>query len=90
MQVLYGYCPSAPDCDGQRVRDWLTADQVPDWGLVVAARVSVLARSQEAADVQREQFTFDLSRTQVTHPEDRLLRQPFSTTLALRNRLIVQ
>ncbi len=90
MQVLYGFSRPAPQGDGQFVDFWLTADQVTDWGLVMAVRLSVLARSQAAADVQREQFTFDLSRTQVTHPEDRLLRQPFSTTVALRNRMITQ
>ncbi len=90
MQVLYGFSRPAPQGDGQLVDFWLTADQVTDWGLVIAVRLAVLARSQEGGDVQRQAFTYDLSRTLVTHPEDRLLRQPFATTIALRNRMVVQ
>jgi len=91
MQVLYGYSQPAPVGDGATIQNdsWLTADQIEDWWPVIAARVSVLQRSSEldgAGNVQRE---FNLAGTFVTSPLDSRMRQDASTTLALRNRIIV-
>lgn len=90
MQILYGFSrPEAAGGDGQSVDDWLTASEVPDWGLVIAVRIAMLARSQTNADPRAESFTFDLLGTQLTTPSDRRLRQPFTTTLAIRNQVLV-
>jgi type IV pilus assembly protein PilW len=90
MQVLYGFSlPSAHGGDGQSVNHWLTASQVPDWGLVIAARISVLARSPEIAGQDRQAETFDMAGVTVTTPGDGRIRREFSTTVALRNRVLV-
>ncbi len=90
MQVLYGFSlPAAQGGDGQSVNHWLTASQVPDWGLVIAARISVLARSPEVAGQERQAETFDMAGVSVTTPGDGRIRREFSTTVALRNRVVV-
>lgn len=91
MQVLYGYSQPAPAGDGATVQNdsWLRADQIEDWWPVIAARVSILQRSNEfdgADPIQRE---FNLAGTFVTSPLDSRMRHDASTTLALRNRIIV-
>jgi type IV pilus assembly protein PilW len=93
MQIRYGISfagddPTNPG-SGQAVDMWLTADQVNDWGLVVALRISLLARSQFIADQIDVSDTYNLAGTLVTHAEDRRLRKPFTATIALRNRVIV-
>lgn len=91
MQVLFGFSnPANQGGDGQSVDFWLTSDQVTDWGLVIAVRISMLARSQSNAESRAQSFVFDLAGTELTTPTDRRLRQPFNTTLALRNRVVVQ
>ena len=91
MQILYGFSrPTAQGGDGQSVDFWLTASQVTDWGLVIAMRIALLARSQSDAYTRPESFTFDLLETELTTPNDRRLRLPFTTTLALRNQVVVQ
>lgn len=92
MQILYGFSrPETAGGDGQSVleEDWLTASQVPDWGLVIAVRIAMLSRSQTNADPRAASFTFDLLGTELTTPSDRRLRQPFTTTLAIRNQVVV-
>lgn len=89
MQVVYGMSRPHPDGDGQSVDLWLTASDVSDWGLVIAVRVALMVRSPENADATRVTRTFELSQTNVTSQQDGRLRQPFSTTIALRNRQIV-
>lgn len=90
MQVLYGFSLPAPQGDGQSVDFWLPADEVRDWALVIAIRVNLLVRSADNAGTELVQQTFDLAGARITPNEDRRLRQPFSSTVALRNRLIVQ
>lgn len=91
LQILYGYSEAAPSGDGQSVDDWLTAAEVPadGWQQVIALRVGLSIRSPDIADGDRTDVTFDLSGTNVTVTGDGRLRQPFSATVALRNRLIV-
>jgi type IV pilus assembly protein PilW len=91
MQLLYGYSQPAPAGDGATVQNdsWLTADQIEDWWPVISARVSILQRSSEldgAGNIQRE---FNLAGTFITSPLDSRMRHDASTTLALRNRIIV-
>lgn len=90
MQILYGYSlPVDQGGDGQTVDFWLPADEVPDWQFVIGARLSLLLRSPDNMADGAVQQTFDLASTQFTHPEDRRLRQPFFTSISLRNRQIV-
>ncbi|MCA1779971.1 MAG: PilW family protein [Xanthomonadaceae bacterium] len=97
MQLLYGFSRAAPQGDGQSIRpgDWLRADQVPvttnsdGWAQVIAIQMGLSVRSPEAADFDQTDITFDLGGANVTIPGDRRIRQPFSTTIALRNRMLV-
>jgi len=91
MQVLYGDSQAAPTGDGQSVNDWLTASEVPDdgWQQVIAVRLALSIRSPERADLDQTDLNFELAQTQVTIPGDGRIRQPFSTTIALRNRVLV-
>lgn len=91
MQVLYGFSAAAPAGDGQSVDNWLRADQVPadGWAQVLALRLAVGIRSPENADGDPVQTVFELSGANIQTAGDGRLRQPFSTTVALRNRLIV-
>ena len=91
LQVLYGFSAAAPAGDGQSITQWLRADQVPadGWGQIIALRAAVSVRSPQSADGDLTQMTFDLSGATIQAPGDGRLRQSFSTTVALRNRLIV-
>lgn len=90
MQVLFGMSnPANLGGDGQSVDLWLGAHEVSDWGLVIAVRISLLVRSPAPAGGERIVQTFDLLTTDVTTPQDGRLRQPFSTTITLRNRQLV-
>jgi len=91
MQILYGFSEAAPDGDGRSIDSWVTADDIPDggWGQVIAIRLSLSVRSPETADFDNTDVTFDLSETDVTVRGDGRIRQPFTTTIALRNRVIV-
>ncbi|MEM7053395.1 MAG: PilW family protein [Pseudomonadota bacterium] len=93
LQVRYGYSRDATQGgDGQSVRfeeDWLTADQVPNWRQVIAMRISMSVQSPDIADGERDAQTFTLAGVDVTSAADGRLRQPFSTTIALRNQIIV-
>ena len=93
MQLRFGISFAGDDAtnpgSGQAVDMWLGADQVNDWGLVVALRVSLLSRSADVADQLPVSDTYNLAGTLVTHSEDRRLRKPFTATIALRNRVIV-
>ena len=92
MQVLYGYSRKAPAGDGQHVNEWLSADQVPvgGWPQVIALRLSFILRSSARADLDNTAITLDLAGTDITAPGDGRIRQPFSTVVALRNRVMVQ
>lgn len=90
MQVLYGFSLPAPAGDGQSIDFWLPADEVRDWGLVIAMRISLLVRSANNADATLLQGTYDLAGTPIMNAPDRRLRQTFATTVAVRNRIIVQ
>lgn len=94
LQVHYGYSRDASQGgDGQSVRfqeDWLTADQVPNWRQVIALRISMSIRSAEIGDGdQTSAQVFELAGSDITVPSDGRLHQPFSTTIALRNQMVV-
>lgn len=92
MQILYGL---DTDNDSRRGVDvWLTADQVPDWGQVIAARISVLVQSVEdnlAPAPQPYRFngvTYDGGAGNGALPQDQRYRRVFTTTITLRNRAV--
>ena len=97
MQVLYGYSRAAPFGDGQHVNEWLSADEIPNtgtgefgWPQVIALRLGLSVRSTARADGDNTDITLDLAGTDITVPGDGRIRQPFSTAVALRNRVLVQ
>ncbi len=93
MQILYGYSePGPPDGsgDGQSVDVFLPAEFVPNWEYVIAVRIGLLVRSPGAVGMDAVAQTYDVGLVNVTHPADRVLRQPYNVTLALRNRQIVR
>jgi len=91
MQILYGFSRAAPAGDGQSVDNWLSADEIPagGWPQVIALRLALSVRSTEAADLDDTDVTLALAGSNITAPGDGRIRQPFSTTVALRNRVLV-
>lgn len=92
IQVLFGL---NIDNDSQRSVDgWVTADQVTDWGQVIATRISVLVQSIEdnlAPAPQPYRFNgvlYDGTTGNGALPEDRRYRRVFTTTITLRNRAV--
>jgi len=91
MQIQYGFSRNPPTGDGQHVDDWLSADQIPTdgWGQVIAMRLGFIVRSNENADGSDVEQTFNVADVNVGTQGDGRMRHAFSTTIALRNRLIV-
>lgn len=90
LQVLYGYSlPADQGGDGQTVDFWVTADEVPDWDFVIGLRLAMTLRSSENMGAGALRQTFDLVATQFEHPQDGRLRQPFTTSISLRNQQLV-
>lgn len=91
MQLLYGFSRAAPNGDGQSINDWLMASNIPPdgWPQVIAIRLALSVRSTETADTDNTDITLDLAGSNITAPGDGRIRQPFSTTVALRNRVLV-
>jgi type IV pilus assembly protein PilW len=91
MQVQYGFSRAAPQGDGQSVNDWVDADAVPadGWQQVLGLRIGLSMRSDESADLDRTQQTFELAGANVQSQGDGRIRQPFTSTIALRNRVLV-
>jgi type IV pilus assembly protein PilW len=81
MQILYGVDTDSDDFPNQ----YQTADAVVDFDDVVAVRVMLLMRSIDDF-VTEDPQTYTFNGATVT-PGDRRLRQSFSTTIALRNRI---
>lgn len=91
LQARFGYSQPAPAGDGQTVAagDWLSADQFEDWWPIISARVSLLQRSAEFSGTEPVAREFNLGGTFITSPLDARMRHDASTTIALRNRVIV-
>ncbi len=81
MQILYGIDDDNDDFPNQ----YLTSDLVGDWEDVVAVRISLLMQSIEDFVTETPQ-TYTWNGNPVT-PADRRIRQVFTTTVALRNRI---
>jgi type IV pilus assembly protein PilW len=92
LQILYGV-----NSDGdtlQSVNAWVTANQVSDWSLVVAVRISVLVQSIEDNLMPAPQpyrfngVLYDGTAGNGALPDDRRLRRVFTSTITLRNRAV--
>lgn len=84
MQILYGV-----DTTGSKIASqYVTANNVTDWSQVVSVRVALLMRSQTGAlPLPSAAPTFTLDDTTIKAPLDTRLRQVFTATIGLRNRL---
>ncbi len=84
MQVLYGV-----DLTGSQVpSEYVTATNVADWSSVVSVRIALLLRSDlGAVPLPAAAPTYNLLGTTITVPRDTRLRQVFTATIAIRNRL---
>lgn len=90
MQILYGVCTGQGAA--RRVDPtvgYVTANNVADWGAVCSVRVNLLLVSLEdnltSSTAQAVVFPADTGNTITVN--DRRLRQAFSTTVGIRNRL---
>jgi type IV pilus assembly protein PilW len=81
MEILYG----VDDTGDQFANQYWNATGVPDFGDVVSVRVMLVMRSLDAFVTETPQI-YSFNGAQVT-PTDRRLRQVFTTTIALRNRI---
>ncbi len=83
MQVLYGV-----DTTGAlAATEYVTADQVTDFGAVRSLKIAVLAASPTGTGQPINQPVFNLLGTQVTVPRDTRHRRVFTATIALRDQL---
>jgi type IV pilus assembly protein PilW len=83
MQVRYGV---DTDTNGA-IDDWRTADTVGDWTRVLSAEVTLLARAADEYGSETDAGVYNLGGVQFNPVDDRRLRQVFSTTIGVRNRL---
>ncbi|HLT89681.1 MAG TPA: PilW family protein [Woeseiaceae bacterium] len=83
LQVRYGI-----DTDGdQAINDWVHADAVADWGRVISVEINLLARATEEYGTEVDDADYVLGTMTFNPVDDRRLRQVFSTTVGVRNRL---
>ncbi|HEX2138611.1 MAG TPA: PilW family protein [Woeseiaceae bacterium] len=83
MQVRYGV-----DADNNETIDsWVSADSVADWSDVLSVEVSLLARAIDEYGTDTDAVVYTLGGTTFDPIDDRRLRQVFSTTVGVRNRL---
>lgn len=83
MQVRYGI---DADADGA-IDSWVTADAVADWLQVLSVEVTLLGRAIEEYGTEIDQATYQVGGMRFDPVDDRRLRQVFSTTIGVRNRL---
>ncbi|MEX2496948.1 MAG: PilW family protein [Woeseia sp.] len=83
MQIRYGL---DSDADGA-INSWIAANAVADWKAIVAVELSLLTRAPEEYGAETDSAQYNLGGTQFDPVDDRRLRQVFSTTIGVRNRL---
>jgi type IV pilus assembly protein PilW len=87
MQVMYGV---DTDLDGD-VDAYQTANAVANWATVVTVRIGLLMRSPEAAAGDQDSTVYIVNGTDIdpngASATDRRVRQVFTATTAIRNRL---
>ena len=83
MQVLYGV-----DLNGNlAVDEYRTANNVADWEQVASVRISLLMRAPQEYGTETDSQLYDVNGTRVQAPDDRRLRQVYTTTVTIRNRM---
>lgn len=83
MQVRYG-----EDTTGNSAVDtWQRADQVLEWSEVRSVEISLLVRAPDEYGTDIDTAAYNLNRSIYAPVDDRRLRQVFSTTVGIRNRL---
>ncbi|HEX7060840.1 MAG TPA: PilW family protein [Woeseiaceae bacterium] len=83
LQVRYGL-----DTDNNEgVNSWVPASGVTDWLEVVSVEISLLARAPEEYGTEADTADYTLGSMTFDPVDDRRLRQVFSTTVGVRNRL---
>lgn len=83
MQVRYGIDAAQ---DGT-IDSYVTADNVGNWDQVATVRVSVLVRSPEEYGTEVDNDTYLVDEVIFNPVDDRRIRQVFTATIAIRNRL---
>ncbi len=83
MQIRYGIDTDNDD----DVDTWTTADAVADWTRVLSMEVTLLVRSRDEYGTETDTLVYNVGGTQFDPVDDRRLRQVFSTTVGIRNRL---
>lgn len=78
MQLLFGERIGG-------VLDYRRADEVNDWSHVETVRIALLVRSTSEYGTDRDSRSYELLDSKVTAPNDRHLRQVFTTTVSVRN-----
>lgn len=84
MQVLYGVAPTAGSRTAER---YVPANEVNNWDQVVSFRVSMLMRSANGVEVERQARSFNMLGLQLTTENDSRARMLGSLTVGVRNRL---
>lgn len=83
MQVRYGL-----DTDNSGApNSWVSADGVADWADVLSAEITLLVRADGEYGTDVDAVVYNLADTQYDPVDDRRLRQIFSTSVGVRNRL---
>lgn len=83
LQVRYGL-----DTDNdESIDNWVSADAVGDWMEVISVEVTLLARAPEEYGTETDSAVYTLGAMTFNPVDDRRLRQVFSTTIGVRNRL---
>lgn len=83
MQLRYGL-----DTDNSGApNSWVSGDLVGDWTDVLSTEITLLARADDEYGTETDTVTYTLIDTQFNPVDDRRLRQVFSTSVGLRNRL---
>lgn len=67
--------------------NWTSADGVGDWTRVLSVELTLLARSADEYGTETDTIVYNLAGTQFDPIDDRRLRQVFSSTVGIRNRL---
>lgn len=82
LEILYGV---STDTTNTTPNQYITSDNVTDWDQVTAVRIMLLLRSPSNVSMDApQQYEYNGATVTAT---DRRLRQVFSTTIALRNRI---
>lgn len=86
MQVEYGV-----DLQGDRVVDeYRPASTVGNWDRVLSVRIAMLVSSVQEYGTDRDERTYQVLDTEVAPPRDRRLRDVFTTTVGIRNRVRIE